>query len=171
MATLVLTVIGDDRAGLVSALADAVTAHGGNWEKSQMAELAGKFAGIVTVDVPTSRSQSLVDALKPLDGLLDITIHEGRSDHEPVAALSFELDLVGNDHPGIVGEITGVLRKHAASIQVLSTAVVDAPMAGGRLFEAHATISLPQEMSADPLRRDLERLAAELMVDLTLDAP
>ena len=31
MATLVLTVIGDDRAGLVNALADAVSAHGGNW--------------------------------------------------------------------------------------------------------------------------------------------
>ena len=45
MATLVLTVIGDDRAGLVNALAEAVTAHGGNWERSQLAELAGKFAG------------------------------------------------------------------------------------------------------------------------------
>ena len=49
MATLVLTVIGDDRAGLVNALADVVTAHGGNWERSQLAELAGKFAGIVLV--------------------------------------------------------------------------------------------------------------------------
>ena len=44
--------IGDDRAGLVNALADVVSAHEGNWERSQLAELAGKFAGIVEVSVP-----------------------------------------------------------------------------------------------------------------------
>src|SRR5690606_26345178 len=52
MSTLVLTVIGDDRAGLVNAVAEVVARHGGNWERSQMAELAGKFAGIVLVTVP-----------------------------------------------------------------------------------------------------------------------
>ena len=52
MATLVLTLIGDDRAGLVNAVAEVVARHGGNWERSQMAELAGKFAGIVLVTVP-----------------------------------------------------------------------------------------------------------------------
>ena len=38
---IVLTVIGDDRAGLVHALSDVVSRHSGNWERSQMAELAG----------------------------------------------------------------------------------------------------------------------------------
>ena len=65
MATLVLTVIGDDRAGLVNALADVVTAHGGNWERSQLAELAGKFAGIVQVSVADERADELAAALEP----------------------------------------------------------------------------------------------------------
>ena len=70
MPTLVLTVIGDDRAGLVNALAEAVTAHGGNWERSQLAELAGKFAGIVSVSVPDEKADELAAALRPLAGLL-----------------------------------------------------------------------------------------------------
>src|SRR5215510_7265224 len=62
--SLVLTVIGDDRVGLVQALADAVSTHGGNWEQSQMAELAGKFAGIVVVTVPADRISDLTGALR-----------------------------------------------------------------------------------------------------------
>jgi len=49
---LVLTVIGDDRPGLVEALSHVVAEHHGNWSESRMAHLADKFAGIVTVTVP-----------------------------------------------------------------------------------------------------------------------
>ena len=45
MSILVITVIGTDRAGLVSALAGVVADHEGNWTRSQLAELAGAFAG------------------------------------------------------------------------------------------------------------------------------
>ncbi len=77
MATLVLTVIGDDRAGLVNAVAQVVAGHGGNWERSQMAELAGKFAGIVLVTVPDNGVDELVAALEPLPGMLDIMAQPG----------------------------------------------------------------------------------------------
>ena len=65
MPRIVLTVIGDDRAGLVHALSDVVSRHSGNWERSQMAELAGKFAGIVVVSVPAERTDELTAAPRP----------------------------------------------------------------------------------------------------------
>src|ERR1700754_4316017 len=77
VSVLVLTVIGDDRVGLVEALADTVSSHGGNWERSQMAELAGKFAGIVVVTVAAERAADLTDALRALDGLLEVSAHSG----------------------------------------------------------------------------------------------
>ena len=52
MTTLVLTLIGDDRPGLVSAVSGPVEACGGTWQRSQLARLAGKFAGSVLVSVP-----------------------------------------------------------------------------------------------------------------------
>ena len=58
MTTLVLTVVGDDRQGLVAAVADVVDAHGGNWENSELAELAGAFAGIIEVSVAAGRVTS-----------------------------------------------------------------------------------------------------------------
>ena len=76
MATLVLTVIGDDRAGLVDALAGPIAMHGGNWDRSHMARLAGKFAGIVVVSVPDERTDELTAELGTLaaQGLLDVTV-------------------------------------------------------------------------------------------------
>lgn len=169
MATLVLTVIGDDRAGLVNALADVVSAHGGNWERSQLAELAGKFAGIVQVSVPDDRADELAAALQPLSGLLDVALHTGvRETAEP--AHRVQVDLVGNDHPGIVRDVSGVLSRHGISIERLITETREAPMAGGLLFEAHITAPVTADQDLGGLQADLERLATEIVVDITVAA-
>lgn len=171
MATLVLTVIGDDRAGLVNALADVVTAHGGNWERSQLAELAGKFAGIVLVRVPDERAEELASALTPLSGLLEVALHSATDSAGPAPDVQhIQVDLVGNDHPGIVRDVSGVLSRHGISIEKLITETREAPMAGGRLFEAHLTAPVPPGQDLGGLQDDLERLAAEIVVDITVAA-
>jgi glycine cleavage system regulatory protein len=169
MATLVLTVIGDDRAGLVNAVAEVVARHGGNWEQSQMAELAGKFAGIVLVTVPDTSSDALIAALQPLQGMLDITAQVGAAPAPEARVAHFVLDLVGADRPGIVREITEVLAAHGVNIDRLRTEARDAPMSGGRLFEAHAVLEVDADTDLGALRVALERLADELMVDIELD--
>ena len=63
MKSMILTVIGPDRPGLVRALAQTVAAHGGSWLESRMARLSGQFAGIVLVDA----EDSLVPALQALE--------------------------------------------------------------------------------------------------------
>jgi glycine cleavage system regulatory protein len=172
MARLVLTVIGDDRAGLVSALADVVSAHDGNWEQGQMAELAGKFAGIVVVTVPDARRDELTTSLRGLDGLLEVAAHPGAdasadaTGAEPARRLT--LHLLGNDRPGIVREVSSVLSRHDLSIETITTGTREAPMAGGLLFEAHVAVEVPASTDLADLRADLERLATELLVDLDL---
>lgn len=169
MATLVLTVIGDDRAGLVNNVAQVVHDHGGSWQHSEMAELGGKFAGVVEIGVPVTQQADLVAALEPLDGLT-VAVEAA----EPAAADAGEvhaLHLLGNDRPGIVQEITGTLSRAGVSIDRLTTQAREAPMAGGQLFEATAQLRLSADMDATALRRDLEELAGELMVDLTWGEP
>jgi glycine cleavage system regulatory protein len=169
---LVLTVIGDDRAGLVTALADVVTAHDGNWEDSQLAELAGKFAGIVVVGVPAERVDELTAALGELDGMLEVSAHPGIEDlagvSEDAGSRRLTVDLLGNDHPGIVREVSSVLSRHELSIETMTTGTREAPMAGGLLFEAHVVVRVPAESDTAALRADLERLAAELLVDIAV---
>ena len=171
MPRLVLTVIGDDRAGLVSALADVVTAHGGNWEHSQLAELAGKFAGIVVVGVPVDRADELTAALRDLEGLLEVTTHSGAESEVAGAETDRQeltIDLLGNDHPGIVREVSSVLGRHDLSIETMTTATREAPMAGGLLFEAHIVVRVPADAETAALSADLERLAAELLVEIAV---
>lgn len=166
-APLVLTVLGDDRPGLVSALAAEVRAQGGSWERSQMARLAGKFAGIVLVQVPEDRITGLLAALEPLEGL---HVTAERTDLPPAVpvARALRLTLVGNDRPGIVADISSLLASSGVSIDELTTGVREAPMSGGLLFEADAVLRVPDGVAGDDLRAALEALADELMVELNL---
>src|SRR5687767_1257520 len=79
LATLVMTVIGADRPGLVQMVASRVADHGGNWLESRMCRLGGQFAGILRVEVPVERRDDLVNALRTLevDGLRVIIHAEG----------------------------------------------------------------------------------------------
>ena len=168
MAILTLTCIGDDRPGLVSDLSGVIKAHEGSWERSQMARLAGKFAGILQVEVPDERAEALVGDLTALTdvGLL-VTVE--RAD-EPVVheAQRLNLELLGADHPGIVAEISASLAGRGIGIEELTTGLREAPMAGGLLFEARAVLEVPPATSSDDLRSMLEGLADELMVDISL---
>ena len=53
--SLVVTVIGPDRPGLVSLLSDRGKAHGASWAESRMASLAGQFAGMVRFEVDAAQ--------------------------------------------------------------------------------------------------------------------
>lgn len=163
-----LTVIGDDRPGLVSALSARLTARGALWERSQMAHLAGKFAGIVEVVVPGGSVDDLVADLEGLsaEGLAVTIARTGTPSQTRTHRLS--LDLVGADRPGIIAEISALLSARHISIEELATSVTHAPMAGGMLFEAHAALAAPTGADEGELRAALESLADELMVDVSL---
>jgi len=167
MAHLVLTVVGDDRTGLVSSLADTIADHGGNWERSELAELAGAFAGIVLVTVPDDHADALTAALQGLDGLLRVTAHSGAT--QPASAgRVMTFTVLGNDRPGIVRDVTSAISAHALSIDEFSSRTLDAPMAGGTLFEATVAVRVPNDADATPIVAALERLADEIQVDLSL---
>ena len=172
MATFTLTCIGDDRPGLVSAVAATIKAHEASWERSQMARLAGKFAGILLVEVDEDRAKALVAELCALEHIgLQVTL--ARTD-PPVEHESqrLSLELLGADHPGIVAEISAALAERGIGIDELTSDVREAPMAGGMLFEARAVLQAPPETSTESLRSTLEALADELMVEIRLsDAP
>lgn len=168
MATFVLTVLGDDRPGLVSAISAPISAHGASWERSELSQLAGKFAGIVLVSVANHRFDALVTDLTALttEGL-QVAIE--RTD-QPVEreSLRLNLELLGADHPGIVAEISASLADRHVSIEELSTDVRDAPMSGGTIFEARAVLNAPPTTSIEALRSMLEALADELLVEIRL---
>jgi glycine cleavage system regulatory protein len=164
MASLILTVIGPDRPGLVRALAGAVAARGGSWLESRMARLAGQFAGIVLVEAP----DSLAEDLRALESEgLRITVQSATSRVPvPPAAPRLALEVVGNDRPGIVRDISHVLAASLVNIEELATHVVSGSFSGETLFRVTAFLRAPDAAAVDAVRTGLEELGNELMVDI-----
>ena len=167
---LVLTVIGKDRPGLVETLADLIAKHEGNWDESRMARLAGHFAGVVQIHLPENQAGGFITALPTLaDRGLSVNVVDSdwslvNVDHRN----SLQLELVGQDRPGIVREISSQLADLGVSMQDLRTVVESAPMSGEQLFRAEAELVPPTQTDSEQIRAILERLADEMMIDITL---
>jgi glycine cleavage system regulatory protein len=166
MASLILTVIGPDRPGLVRTLAHSVAAHGGSWLESRMARLGGQFAGIVLVEAP----DSLLADLRALESEgLRIVVQTGTAGEVSAVAPAGErlaLEVVGNDRPGIVRDVARVLAEHGVNIEELTTGVVSGSFSGETLFRATAFVRAPDAASVAAIRAGLEFLGNEMMVDI-----
>ena len=163
---LVLTIIAADKPGLVERIAQTIAAHGGNWLESRMAHMAGQFAGILRVSVPTEQRQALVGALEDLSTQgIRALVGEGSSGRAS-ASKPIMMTLVGNDRSGIVREITALLSQQGVNLERLNTDVRPAPMSGDPLFNAEALLQVPTSMSLETLQASLETLADDLMVEL-----
>lgn len=170
LSTITMTIIGPDRPGIVQLVADRIAAHDGNWLESRMCRLGGQFAGIVQASVPAGQASSLEKALSGLDeqGLRIVVHTEGKERAAKSAGLLVKLEIVGHDRPGIVKQITGVLTAYGVNVENFSSECVSAPMDGTQLFQANASVLVPPSVQVATVRTELERIAADLMVDIHL---
>ena len=172
MTSLILTVLGPDRPGLVEALAGPIAAHGGNWLESRMAHLAGKFAGILRIEVEDAQAAPLGAALAALEAQgLRVVVERDDAPPAPPNLRFMVVELEGLDRPGLVKEIAQVLAERGVNIEELVTDRTQAPMSGEQIFRSRAWIHVPPRVNADELRVRLERLAGDLMVQVTLGEP
>jgi glycine cleavage system regulatory protein len=170
--SIVISVLGNDSPGLVESLSKIIVAHQGCWVESRMASLAGKFAGILRVDIPEQQVEAFQEALSTADDLGLSVIFE-RSQVISQANLQasenqFHIELVGQDQPGIIHRISTELAKINASVDELHTEVTEASMSGENLFKADMTIHIASDVSSAEIQDVLEDLANELIVDIDL---
>jgi glycine cleavage system regulatory protein len=158
-----MTVIGDDRPGLVESVSHAVANHDGNWLDSRMSRLAGKFAAARAAGLETELNQLASSGLQ-------VIVESGGSRSVGEGEILL-LELIGDDHPGIVRDISRALAGRKVNIEELQTETYDTPMSGGMLFKATARVGLPAGVSSDDLRQALEALGDDLMVRISLEQP
>lgn len=169
--SLVMTLIGKDRPGLVESLSAIIEAHGGNWEESRLARLAGEFAGLVHVHVPSERAVGLERALGELEGMSVMVARAPEEREAEAETHTLELEVMGQDHPGIVRRLAQTMAARGINIEELESEVTSAAMTGQTLFRATARLEAPTSVTVEELEQELERLAADLMVDLRLAEP
>lgn len=162
---VILTAIGSDRPGLTRALAQAVQQAGGNWLESHLSRLGGKYVGSVLVEIDAERLAGFEQAIRAVDSL-GLAVMLAPAGEEPEAAGDMlGVELVGQDRPGIVHEVTGVLEGLGVNIEEMSTGTENSAWSGGMLFRANLRLRLPQGTTSDAVRAALEAISGEIMVD------
>jgi len=163
-----MTVIGTDRPGLVEAVAACVAERGGDWLESSMSRLGGQFAGILRVEVPSEQERGLVSALEALTGKgLHVVVHADQAQAVSDARRLSLLEVVGHDRPGIVRQISKTLANEGVNVEELQTECSSAAMSGESLFKARARVSIPSSVNVAELRKNLEKIAEDLIVDIS----
>jgi glycine cleavage system regulatory protein len=165
---VVMTIIGPDRTGLVESVARTVAEQGGNWLESRMCHLGGEFAGILRVEIGENKKAALLEALHKLQSNgLQIVVRPDHPAAAPTAGRQTKLEIVGADRPGIVREITSALARAGVNVEEFSSEIVSAPMSGEPLFKAFARLQLPAGCDQAALKAGLEKIAADLLVDVS----
>ncbi|MBX2835472.1 MAG: glycine cleavage system protein R [Gammaproteobacteria bacterium] len=171
MKSVVVTVVGPNRTGIVNELSMIALQHKANWLESHLANLAGQFAGIVRFEVKDADRLGLVGALENINHSgLEIQIVNAESVPESSAS-ELTLDILGLDHPGIVSDISAVLSECGVSIEEMESGTLSGAMSGEQLFKATARLGLPPGLTIDALNGKLQAIADDIMVDVHLDSP
>ncbi|QPG05112.1 glycine cleavage system protein R [Salinimonas marina] len=165
MQPVVITIMGKDKTGIVDTLAKVVYQHGGNWQSSSFAHMAGMFTGFVEVQVPQDRHEELVAALNGLPDLevqaVSLTGTTGSFNE------TLTVEVMGNDKPGIVQELTATLNQFNLNIVSFDSGVESAANWGSLMFKARARLAVPEAFNRDALQSALENLANDLVVDIS----
>ncbi len=176
-AHLLISVISDDKPGIVEAIAETVTEHGGNWLESRLSQLAGKFAGIVRVSIAPEQQQALEQALSTLSEKAiwvkceNTTPTESRGDAPKSPQSIAHVHVVGPDRTGIVREFSRALAKNNINLAALETTLSSMPYSGDPLFEAKGELEIPQNFDFASLYDALDSIADALGVDISLSEP
>ena len=165
---VILVVSGSDRPGLTKALADAVHVAGGNWLESHLSRLGGKYVGSVLVELEDTALPALEAEVRKVDASgLRVSLvpadDEGFSGGDTLT-----VELVGQDRPGIVREVTAVLAALGVNIDSLTTNTEHSAWSGEPLFRAAARVTLPDGVDQDEVQTALEAISGEVTVDFTV---
>jgi methionyl-tRNA formyltransferase len=167
--SLIVSIVGADRHGIVSSLAERAQRYGANWAASRLTRVAGEFAGMVHLEVPHENADALAAALRSLESSgLQVVIAKSNGARVPDTLRGVELELVGDDRVGIVSSLTKILAQRGISIENIHTEIIRSGVSGKQTFKIGAHLLVPAVLSIDELRQELGALAHEMMVDIAL---
>ena len=169
MDNFILTFIGDDRPGYVNEIAEVVRQNHGNWLESRMVKLEGKFAGLVRIEAPTNKIKVLKQALVDLAHNEFSLSLEDLNESAPNDNLKYELDILGNDRPGIIHEISLALSEHGINLIEVSSNVSPAPMSGLPMFSCYAVVEISPALELDAVDEQLTAIADSLGLEIRLE--
>ena len=171
--TIVFTLTGTDRVGIVDEVTQMLLDCGGNIETSRMTRLGGEFAILVLVSLPSERLATLEKTIPNLiaRGYQVTAVRtEQKYAGDRAGWQPFQVDLRGADHEGIIHEIAHTLSGCGITIESMDTGTGRAPNSGANLFTMTALIAVPPDLSDRGWETTLEDAAHRLDVEIKVSA-
>lgn len=170
---LVITVSGNDRLGLVEDVTKIVLSHHGNVDSSRMARLGGVFAMLMLVSVSEAAFDGLQEGINELRNQdFEVTVRQterGFAAQKFIGWHSYQLNVNGADHEGIIHEVTHYLTEQGINIETADTSLRDAPFGGTALFTMTAKVVAPPNLTVDELQDELKAIGDQLNVDIEIE--
>jgi glycine cleavage system transcriptional repressor len=162
-----ITVIGEDRPGIVAGVTKVLYDHGCNLEDSSAMRLRDEFAMILIARLPNPpRLAELEAALAATAEGLDVAVNVRdlgeRVAQAPPAGRVRGLAVYGADRPGIVYQVSERLAAARCNITDVTTHIA------GEVYLLLLEMTVPDAVTDDDLRAALAELRADLAVDITL---
>jgi glycine cleavage system transcriptional repressor len=167
---LILTAIGPDRVGLVEKISEFISRHGCNIEDSKMAVFCGEFAVIILITGDGAGLVKLARDSREIESEtgLSISIKTPLPRKSGEFSLPYKLTASCMDHPGIVYQISTVLRDLGINIESMETKTYSAPVSGTPLFQLEAALAVPAHANINRLRERFAEIQREQNIDIDL---
>ncbi len=172
MKKVIISVLGQDRPGIIAAIARILFENDGNIENVSQTSLQSEFAGIFIVAIPDILAQADLEQrmARALNGM-DLKVHikpvEPRHEVEaPVAVESFIITTRGPDQKGLVARVTEVIARHHVNVTNCQAVFKggDDPNSNIMIYE----VDIPPETDQQVLFSDLRRKGAELNLQVSI---
>lgn len=170
-----LSAIGADRPGIVADLAGLIYECDCNLEDSSMTILGSEFAVLLLLTSDGDAVEPhLAAACKRLEWEKRLTVFFRPLESAPLSfgarhhARRYELQAVGVDQAGIVAKVARCLAENEISIHDMRTRSRPEPDTGTPIYTMRIQMDVPKGVDEGALRNQLDRIASELNIDITL---
>ena len=169
---LVVSVVGEDRPGLVNSLSESIMAEGANIDESRMTLLGGEFAGILLVSGSDEVIGRLQDTLKGIgnENSLTIVTKETIPGASSQQTMPYEVSVVAMDQQGIVHKVTEFFSEHGINIRELSTSTYAAAHSGTPMFAMEMIVDLAVGSRVSQLRNEFVSFCDDLLIDASIES-
>lgn len=158
-----LTAVGEDRPGIVAAVSGILFDLGCNLADCAMTLLGDQFAMILLVQVPDDVGADELDRrLKDNPASRELLTMIGEVRHGSSHPGSpYVVSIHGADRPGIIFRVSDALAKKMVNITDLTSHLAE------NVYTMVLDVEVPESLSPDEVGGDLQRVAAELSVEIT----
>jgi len=168
---LVMSVLAEDRPGILTDIARAVKECGCNMVESRMTVLGGEFTMLLLVSGNWNTITKLENQLPKLEKRHTITLSARRTTEREARRnlVPYAIDAVCLDQPGIIFNLANFFAERNIGIADLVTRGYPAVHTGAPMFSVQMAVNIPAELHIGSLREEFMEFCDRLNLDAIME--